>query len=183
MINLGVDYGTRRIAIACCEQEWAYSYESKKEADRGIELYRLANFYRSKQMQYGIPAHLWIESAIMGISMNVNTTVGMASAQGAVLATHAGPCNVVSVSAWKAALVGHGHATKDDVALWLRDNYVHLWNACESQDEMDAMCLSLYGHGIREGMFDLPAPKKKKRKLKGQNPALAILDEINDFEG
>lgn len=89
-------------------------------------------------------AYLWIESAIQAHG-NVQVTVKMAQTQGAIMSNHHGPSTVVSPASWKAGLGIGGHASKEEVNIWLQKNHPNLSTACSTQDEIDAMCMSLYG--------------------------------------
>ena len=141
MISIGCDYKMRQVAIACAQEKWAISLTTPA-AGRADELGDLRSWFES---HVPMNTHLWIESAIQGHS-NVQTTVKMAQTQGALMSIHDGPCTVVAPSSWKAGLPGlGGHASKEQVAEWLFYNHPDLHAHCDSQDEIDAMCLSLYG--------------------------------------
>jgi Holliday junction resolvasome RuvABC endonuclease subunit len=171
MIQLGVDYGVRRIAVANLTDGFALSFEIKKCADRGSELNYLADRYQELLIElsatYGIGnIHLWIEGAIMG-HLNVQVAVAMGATQGAIMGTHGAPCTIVPPATWKAGTVGNGGAGKDDVADWLQIYHSDLYAICHSQDEIDAMCMALYGRMLTDGEIEPPKPKpKKKRKVK-----------------
>jgi Holliday junction resolvasome RuvABC endonuclease subunit len=95
---------------------------------------------------------LWIESAIQGHAGNVQTTVKMAQTQGMIMATHWGPCTVVAPSSWKAGIGAGGRADKEEVKEWLKRTHPDLFDVCATQDEVDAMCLSLYGIMVSGGL-------------------------------
>jgi hypothetical protein len=164
MHSLGVDYGMRRIAVACAEDGFAAAFHCTS-MDRGKELRMLAGWYLAHAP---LPGHLWIEGAIQGGSKNVQTTVKLAATQGAIMAAHVGAVSIVAPSSWKAGTVLNGNANKELVSFWLAETYPELWEACcGDQDQIDAMCMSLYGLGRFNGEILEPPPKKpKKRKPK-----------------
>lgn len=164
LLNIGVDYGVRHVAVACYEHSWATSFSAKND-DRGEELKDLVDEYKC-WMPRGSQSHLWIESAIQGISGNVQTAVGMAATQGAIMAAHWGPVTMVAPSSWKAGVVGNGHASKADATTFLKESYMHLATFCDNQNEIDAMCLAIYGRMLTGGEIAPPVPKPKKRKVK-----------------
>lgn len=173
MINLGVDFGVRRIAVACADpgHENAVSYEFKK-SDRGMELN-----YLEDRFQYVLitsrfvgDTHLWIEGAIAAGVKNLQTTVALAATQGAIIACHGSPTTIVPVSTWKKGVCGHGGLTKEGVEAWLLQFRPDLYAICRSQDERDAMCMSLYGIGMLSGEILVPAKVPKKRKKKVEVP-------------
>ena len=163
MHSIGVDYGMRRVAVACAEDGIAMAFKCAS-VDRGKELAMLSRWYLAHAP---LPGHLWIESAIQGGSGNVQTTVKLASTQGAIMSVHVGEVSIVAPSSWKAGVVGNGNANKELVAIWLAEFYPDLYDACHGdQDQIDAMCMSLYGAGRFSGEILEPPGKPKRRKKK-----------------
>lgn len=170
MLNIGVDFGVRRIAIACADpgSVTAVSYDFAK-ADRGMEL----NYLTDRFQQFLVDAqtigdtHLWIEGAIAAGSKNLQTMAALAATQGAIIGVHGSPVTIVSVASWKHGTCGNGSAPKEHVSQWLAETHFALYNACSTQDEVDAMCMSLYGIGVTSGEILIPVkvPKKRKKKV------------------
>jgi Holliday junction resolvasome RuvABC endonuclease subunit len=151
----------RRVAIACAVTKSAVSFEIKPNPDRGMELFTLADWFSNSEIQ---GSDLWIESAIMGKVSGVQTLVKLASTQGALMSRHLGSTFIVSPSSWKAGVVGNGSADKTEVAAWLKTAHRGLFKLCSNQDEVDAMCMSLYGAMVATG--EIVVPVKKKRKVR-----------------
>ena len=90
----------------------------------------------------------YIESPLVGRG-GVRTTMVQSFTSGAVqgvLANHGIPVTMVNVGTWKADVVGHGHATKDDVAEALRLRWPTFFSAAGGdQDLHDAACIALWG--------------------------------------
>ena len=167
MIAIGVDYGFRRVAIACAEMGWATSVYTPKLWDRGLELRVLATCLDDQEHE----THMFIEGAIGAGPLNIQTIVGMAATQGALMLAHNGPSTIVAVSSWKKGVIGNGSADKELVGIWLAEIWPNLYAACDTQDEIDAMCMSLYGKMLISGDIAPPAPKKKhKKKVKTNGP-------------
>lgn len=146
MMCVGVDYGVRRIAMACVAYEEAESFVAPPNIDRASQLFDLVAWF--KEFTPRTHFRLWIESAIQGASKNVQTTVGMAATQGAILAAHGGPCSIVAPASWKHGTHGNGHASKADMKAWLKLTHPDLAWQCNNQDEVDAMCIALYGESL-----------------------------------
>lgn len=164
MDTIGCDYGMRRVAVASASQQVAMAFTCLS-LDRGKELAMISRWYLAHAP---LPGHLWIEGAIQGGNKNVQTTVKLAATQGAIMAAHVGgPVSIISVSSWKAGTCGNGNASKEYVALWLAEAYPELYLAChDDQDQIDAMCMSLYGMMRASGEIVEPPQKNKKRKKK-----------------
>jgi hypothetical protein len=68
---------------------------------------------------------------------------------------------LVGQSTWKAQVLGYGAASKEHVALWMRENERRLFNAATGEDELDAMCIGLYGVLRAQGAILPPEGRKK----------------------
>ena len=64
----------------------------------------------------------------------------------------------VDASTWKMNLLGpgHGHASKGEVRPVAELDWPQLYRLCETEDEKDAMCISLYGQMRHEGKVGPP---------------------------
>lgn len=160
---VGIDLAKRRIAIGWPYWGMAASLDfGKKPGNRNAELVAMRLWLVSK-----IPsgAHLWIEkTTIHGSGAATLSAEGLAETRGMVLSASpwAGHDDV-GQSTWKAQVVGNGHASKDDVELWLRTEHPDLRAACSTEDEVDAMCVGIYGTMRMGGTIDPPSPKAKRR--------------------
>ena len=190
MISVGVDIGIRQVAIGIPMLRWAGIFSLKiRELERAEELLGIRRFlYGLAQVGHGMPfseMHLWVEEAYLsnGPNRNQTTTVGLAETVGTVLGAESwGRAEKVGNSTWKAALIGDGKASKDEIAGWLLDNHRVLYNACAgSQDMMDAMCIGIYGEMRDSGQILAPVKRpKKKRKpsVRGFTPKVMFFDEV-----
>lgn len=174
---IGIDYGVRRVSIACAEQGWADAF-SVPETNRGEELAVMAAWAQLTLMGYHVDERwpIFIESAITGASGNAQTAAGMAETCGALLACFPGRAYKVAPSSWKALVCGHGGLDKKGVAAWLEREHPSFAEACRKpngkldQDRVDAACLSLCtldGLAARR-----PVPRSRARPvLRGRSKA------------
>jgi Holliday junction resolvasome RuvABC endonuclease subunit len=176
MIDIGVDIGIRRLAIGVPMYNHAYHCDLEKPGvwERDQELRTMTQWLREIVNLYlYVPAkdiHLWVEQPFLsnGGKSNQTTTIAMAETVGAVQAAMLwGSVNIVSQSTWKAQVCGNGRLDKLQVGDWLAMHHPGLSDICSGQDEVDAMCIGLYGIGRSSGEILAPVAKpKKKRKLK-----------------
>jgi hypothetical protein len=91
----------------------------------------------------------FIEEAPVAGARNLRTALKLAMSVGAIAAAITGfteRCYLVPVDRWKKGTVGHGGASKPDVALWLSGAHPEYSVACDgSQDLIDACAISCYG--------------------------------------
>ena len=89
----------------------------------------------------------YIEAPVVG--RGIGSTIVQAQVGGAVLAaleTSGVETHLVNVSTWKKKVVGKGNAKKEEVSLWLRENWKKAYDAAEEdQDLIDACCLNRFG--------------------------------------
>lgn len=174
-VNIGIDVGLRRLAVASWDLGFAGHMELKaptpaKPANRANELNQLGRWLWDVLMDHQVqPQHViaWVERSYVGNSVrNPNTALGLAETVGMVLSTVLwGRAERVDASTWKMNLlgVGQGHATKSQVDLWLASEWPQLYRRCETEDERDAMCISLYGQMRHDGTVGPPTKAKRKR--------------------
>lgn len=98
---------------------------------------------------------VYVEAPVLAGARNIQSTIKVAAAYGAVLAavnsSHARVVEV-PVSLWKVATQGKGNASKDDVSAWLHATHPDHHTECGGdQDLMDATCIALYGESIERG--------------------------------
>lgn len=141
-MHWGVDVGARRLALACPERNIAVALKVPISTP-SLEVSILVGWLRG---QVGIRDLLWIEAPIVGASGNAQTALRMAITVGAILGVHpGGHATLVAPASWKKVVVGHGHASKNDVKSWLDANHPALAQACHGdQDRYDATCLGLF---------------------------------------
>jgi len=166
--DVGIDIGKRRIALGWPYWKVSRAIDLVKPGERGQELRALTDWL-CRQLPDG--ARLWIEMPYLsnGPGANQSTTIGMAETVGAIKA--AAPwaeISEVGQSTWKAKVCGNGRATKNEVAAWLADNHPSLYEATGGlEDQVDAMCIGLYGMFRTLGQIPPPEPKRSKRRKAG----------------
>ena len=167
-MDVGVDIGVRRIALGWPERKRSEAVDlGKKVGIRHKELQALTCWMG---LQLPAEVNLWIEQPYLsnGPGANQTTTIKMAELVGAIKVAHPWyQVILVGQSTWKAQVCGNGRAEKDEVALWLSVNHPDLYAKCVmDQDQIDAMCIGLYGMMRTSGQVQPPVKAKKKRKRK-----------------
>jgi len=182
-VNIGIDVGMRRLAVASWDLGFAKSFELKaptpaKPANRANELNQLGRWLWDVLMDHQVqPQHVvaWVERSYVGNSVgNPATALALAETVGMVLSTVLwGRAERVDASTWKMNLLGpgHGHASKGEVSLWLSLEWPQLYQLCETEDEKDAMCISLYGQMRHDGKVGPPTKSARKRASVARGPA------------
>lgn len=97
----------------------------------------------------GFQLHAWMEAPVVAKG-GAWSTIAQAMTSGAIqvaMYEHGlRTIEYVRPPAWKKEVVGHGHATKEDVATFLERTRPDLFAATGgSQDLIDAACIALYG--------------------------------------
>ena len=155
-MNYGVDFGARRLAVACPEMRVAAEIRlpdptKKRPADPHRELRQLTEWFKG-----AVPdiAEIWVELPFVGRgNSNIRTAIRLGMTVGAVLACHAGPAHVVDQATWKASVIGNGNAGKPAVRTWLEEHHPALATLCgESQDLVDANCIALHGAQVAQAV-------------------------------
>lgn len=154
----GLDFGTRRLAIACAESGWCAQVhlpDSGKRTvrieDAGEQLARWLNQLPDAPWQINdIDPRFYAERPFVGRPHgNVRTAIGQALTVGGVLAQAPGEIYLVEQAEWKKAVVGSGNASKGAIAEFLERHYGALSAAAGGdQDIIDAFCISLYGREL-----------------------------------
>lgn len=156
---IGVDYGIRKVAVACPSSGLFNSVEFTREKntyvpeDDILALMLLSDWLYSKC--WNIKADIVvIESAIQGASRNIRTGLLMSRMQGSLMAeaTRLGIETIeVAPAKWKKEIVGKGTASKIEVSTAIKIRYPEYYKHCEGdQDITDATAISLYGEKILE---------------------------------
>lgn len=107
------------------------------------------NFVQVVQSRWpGQGVHAFIESPLVGKG-GVRSTLVQAFTSGAVqaaLVEGGATVTMVNVGTWKLDVIGHGNATKDDVAEGVRLRWpAFVRSAGEDQDLLDAAAIALFG--------------------------------------
>lgn len=145
----------RRLAIACLPLGVHTSVnlgDRKVGRTRHVELMTLVDWFAEL-----VPpdAVVWIENPLLsgGMARNVHATTGLAETKGALLGIRrTGAMHSVSTMTWKAAVIGHGHASKDDIKAWVEARFPAGAEACAGiEDRYDATGIARYGELVAEG--------------------------------
>ena len=174
-VNIGIDIGMRRLALASWDRAFASSIELRRPttahpANRADELNQLGRWLWDVLLDHQIEpqnARAWVERSYVGNSVgNPATALALAETVGMVLSTVLWQrAERVDASTWKMNLLGegHGHASKYEVGYWMQSEWPQLYSRCDTDDEIDAMCISLYGQMRHDGTVEPPSKAKRKR--------------------
>lgn len=148
--SAGVDYGVRRVAVVHPIRGLVSVLELQKEDD-------LTNLYQLHEWMYGHcastrPDLVVVESPIQGARRNVRVGLRLAMVAGVlVVAARASGARTLLVepATWKKQVMGHGNASKAEVAEWLDGEHPVLASTTNgNQDAIDAACIGLYGQAL-----------------------------------
>lgn len=152
----GLDFGTRRLAVACSDTGWCgvkKLRDSGKNAvpieDAGLQLAQWLSEDGPWLINDATPV-FYAERPFVGRPHgNVRTAIGQALTVGGVLAQAPGEIHLIEQAEWKKAVVGSGNASKAAIAEFLERYYPALSAAASGdQDVVDAFCISLHGAGL-----------------------------------
>lgn len=163
----GVDFGTRRLAIACPEVEYVWSVDLEKGPGTAARKRRFRNEFEWG-MELGRQARLALLDSVDGYSEltdalfigerpflrtvrpNVQTAVGMSLSAAAAMSHMPGDKVFLKhPSLWKKALVDNGNASKDDVQQHIERSHPALAEACRGiEDAFDAVGIALGGAAL-----------------------------------
>lgn len=165
LIAAGFDIGTHRIAMSVPVKEKVTHIDLSRSyrGRRDEELVALRQWVREVAHD-GLVAFIEQPFVSGGHGMNPSVTIGMSETVGIIRSARSWASSSVMVSpgAWKKALTGNHHATKDQVRAWLLEREPNLGYL--NEDEADAYCIGLYGQGVLEGHIELPVKKTRRRK-------------------
>lgn len=175
-LTVGVDIGMNRIALAVPELAYADSIDlgkRKRNGRRDVELRQLQGWLATWLTPGAV---LWIDRPLFqgtGTSAGERLTE-TASAIMTALPWYIEPVEIHS-SSWKSKVLGNHLASKDEIQSWLEINRPDLAQACQTEDEFDAMVIGLYGQGRASGEILAPVkPKPKKRAARGSRRASGL---------
>lgn len=154
MAVFGCDLNSRKVALAQIHGGGFLLHAYKVPEKRYALTNRAAVLGELYAYTLGIVSEgdlVYVESPIVAGARNIQSTIKVAAAYGAVLAAINGQhaqAFEVPVSSWKLATVGKGNASKDDVSAWLHAQHPHVYTECAGdQDLMDAACVALFAQG------------------------------------
>lgn len=147
---IGIDLNSRSVALSCLRLDGGFHgflTHTNKSKDRA-EI--LGDLYDYVLHSVTSGDQVYVESPVLAGARNIQSTIKVAAAYGAVLAAldyrHA-TVHEVPISSWKLATVGKGNAAKSDVSDWLLAQHPIVHRECSGdQNLMDAHCIALYGH-------------------------------------
>lgn len=177
MIAVGADIKVRQISMSCPELGLVDSIDlGKPSGYRESELHQLADWVRvfyaeTRRRARGRETGLWIEKGFVAThKANGGSTIALAEVS-TVVRTAAPWDHVEQVvpSTWKAAVLGYGHADKEDIQAWLAVTDPELADFCAREDETDASCIAMYGTMRLE--FGITPPERKPRRARPRRAA------------
>lgn len=172
-LTVGIDVGLRRLAIAMPDLAYAANINlpGPHKLTREEELYQLQDFLAREVPEHIVSVWLELPYVSHGGRSNPNVTIGMAETVGAVRCFRAGiSVETVVPSTWKKEVCGDGRTDKDATSAWLLEHEPELFDACDTEDEIDAMCIGLYGKMRQTGLV-MPPVSKPKGARRGRRPA------------
>lgn len=153
MIALGVDYSTRKCAVAA-HAEGRFNARSieLKPAKQGFEeRFRiLMDWYAENVAAFvGEGALVAIEAPIIGPSGGTQVGLQMAMVAGGLLEVshelfRREQVHLVQSAVWKKVVLGSGSLRKPQVTPAMQQLHPDLLLSCSTQDEVDAACLALW---------------------------------------
>lgn len=150
MWTIGIDLGVRSLHVAVIDDYdklWVNSYVLPRQYERYQELRYCSKFLHDTVGHKS--AKVYIEEPVVAGARNLRTSLQMAQLAGALMSTVIQPAYFVEVTSWKKKVVGSGNASKEDVALWLKEHHMDYSAACEGdQNKVDATCIALYGQAV-----------------------------------
>lgn len=152
MIVVGIDYGVRRVALAVPSNGTAWSIDGPSDARSDVLNWAAMGDWVAAIIDDLDPTLVVIEHPLVSRSKtNLMTTMRLSMTAGALALAVAGarpggvPVVLVDQAAWKKDVLGNGNLGKDEVARQLAGRFPLLYAACRDQDEVDAMCVALWG--------------------------------------
>lgn len=152
---VGVDLGTRRVALSCIDEDFVWSLDMDKVALRRIYSSEwqmgtaLAESSYLAMRNAGIaPSKMYFERPV--VFKNVNTSVGQALSAGAFFSHLPGQAvQIYPSSVWKKEVIGSGNANKADTRSWVEREHPTLAQACAGvEDCYDAVAICEYGRRV-----------------------------------
>lgn len=173
-MNIGIDLNSRSVAMVGFPTKpddmhpfWHKFTVPAKLMDRAA----ICGLLYADVVKHVFPEdQVYVEAPVLAGVKNIQSTIKVAAAYGAVLAainSTRAVTHEVPVSLWKVATVGKGNASKSDVADWLHEQHPDHHRECGTdQDLIDANCIALYAEltersslaGVRERRLLHSAP-------------------------
>lgn len=175
-VIVGIDSGACRLAICVLDPNdprprFAW-YETLPGTD-AEELEDLQWWLANERESWWKP-DVWLEKVVKPHGAAQRSFDGMSRHSmtiGMVMATVGG--TLLTPATWKASILGHGHADKDDTEYWVRRCAPAVAEAIEAQaprnkarraDLFDAYCIALHGDLARRHPDRLDEPKRVPRR-------------------
>lgn len=165
---VGLDSGGRRLALYFLEEERFLLYEvgeSRTEEELGGLKFWLHDVAGIRHSTHDV----WLETNMVGVAGNVQTSLRHAMTIGMVLATVGG--TLISPTTWKASILGHGSADADAYTAWVEATCPQVAEVvrCDTtrkqqrQDSYAAYCIAQHGHLARRHPDQL-VPRRRVSK-------------------
>lgn len=154
---LGIDTGSRRLALCWWAEDFQQSpdfswYESTEQAPDAV--LEDLQWWLTDQVKNVVIKAVYLEKVVMPhgtAARSFDTMMAHSMCIGMVLATVGG--ELITPATWKAAILGHGHADKDDTAAWIEHSAPQVAAIVQAAartkprraDLYDAYCIAAYG--------------------------------------
>lgn len=167
--DVGFDIGVRKIAVACVDPPYSNSIDlGKKAGERQMEIHAMADWLRHIEIPPLSTCRVWIERPYLPSSAKINPDVSihMGEVVGLIrsMTTTAQRVTMVHHSAWKAAVLVNGKASKAEIQYGIEQLWPELAALCMGiEDRYDAMGVALYGKLVTEGIVNLPSKPRRPR--------------------
>lgn len=156
MVVMGVDPSSRTWAMVVLDGDQPYVFKTsvpqkiKDPQQIARDLYAAGLLYLTSWS----PLAVYIEEPLVAGARNLQSSLKIARSvgvfMGACVAAGITHTYLIPVATWKAKVVGHGNASKDDVRAWLAGHKPEIAEICgDDQDLRDAACIALYGQGLQ----------------------------------
>ena len=146
---IGIDPSSKKVAI-CHTFENSIVYHRTIDLPEGVYPATGAAFREVFAFlgEFQDDAIIYMESPVVG--RNAYSTIVQAQVGGAIMAAaenFGAQLFLVNVNSWKKEVIGKGNADKNEIAVWLKENWPDAYNsAAGDQDLIDASAINRYGH-------------------------------------
>jgi hypothetical protein len=151
---VGIDSGSRRLAVSIWDGEWDLAWYETPPTSTETEIEDLC-WWLTGVAGVTRKDAVYLEPVVVGVRGGVQTAVRHALTVGGVVATVGG--TLVQPATWKASILGYGSADKNDYSEWVQDTSPEVAARIQElastkprrQDLYAAHCIAHHGHLAR----------------------------------
>jgi hypothetical protein len=174
---VGIDTGARRLAICELHEDGdppVFHHYETLETSHADALRDLQWWLARRSRRWYGDTHVYLEKVVKphgNAERSFDGIMAHCMTIGMVVSTVGG--ELITPSTWKAAILGHGHADKDDTELWLEHSapeVAEVVQACSPSradrrsDLRDAFCIAAYGDLARRHPLQLEQGRSVSRR-------------------